>query len=106
MGKGRVGIRFIFKLYFTILVGEEKHLACRVATAAVELVRFEHIFDIEVAHPTATPVQGVIAREVGHEATENFYPKIMVVSVEQVDCPLIHLRRIYRETPLAVIVEE
>ena len=44
--------------------------ARRVDAAAVELMRFEQILCNEVAHGAPAPVQGVLPREFGHEASE------------------------------------
>ena len=61
-----VGIRLVFELIFSIRVGEKQLMAGPVYTAAVELLCFEHMFSLEVAHAAAIPVQCVISRELGH----------------------------------------
>ena len=48
-----------------------------------------------------------MARDVCHEAPEVFYPRVMLIPVEQVHRPLEHLLCcIERVTPLPLIVEE
>ena len=82
------GIRFILELHFAILVGEEKHLARCVDTAAVQPVRLEDLFRVEEAKAAAAPVQCLVSREVGNESVEVSYPGVVVIPVEQVDYPL------------------
>ena len=83
----------MFELTFAIPVVEDTQLARHVGHAAELLMRFAHIFGIEVAHAAATPVNGVLPREVGHEATEVFNPRIILMPVEQVYCLLVCLHR-------------
>ena len=70
--KGWIGIRFLLEFNFPIGVGEEQHLARRVDTATIQLVRFQHILSVEVSNAAATPAQSVVPRELGHEAPEVF----------------------------------
>ena len=102
-----VDIRFIFKLDFPLLVGEEKPIARCVQTATIQFVRLENLPRTEVAQAAAEAVNGVVIREFGHEAPEVFHPGIVLIPVEQVDCPLIHLLRfIVRETPVPLVAHE
>ena len=101
------GIRFIFKLYFTFRVLVEKQLARRFDPATVQLLRLEDLFSTDVAHAAAIPVKGVVIREVGHEAPEVFNPGVVLVTIEQVDRPLIFLLRcIEWIAPLPLFVKE
>ena len=77
-----------------------------VDTAAVEFVSLQNILSVEVPQTTATPVQCVLPRQLGHEPPEVFYPGIVLIPVEQVDSPLKHLPRIERVAALPLIVEE
>ena len=98
---------FIGKFHLPPLFGSDENLARALHPATPELVSGKGMLELEMTQTSLAPKNIVLLCKISHEAVEGFYPRIMLIPVEQVDALVERLLGdVHWETSPSLVIEE